>query len=237
MWNWRAEMAADLMEKLAARPVVVPPRGKGRTKEHAEDWTLRHVLATLASTSHLAYPIQPQRGDRPDLVLDTAAGKIGIEATEIMPEAYARAEVIRDREFPGTPVDPSLFRPGKAPTTAEEIRALLRASGGHLLGPGWSGYSAEQEWAEAVEAAIEDKESKLNGPTFGRQQRNWLAIYDNLPTAALDLDVGIRKLIGLLGVRPALPVCFDVITIESTGTLLLIEPTKVQKMELAPLDP
>ncbi len=237
MWNWRAETASQLTAKFAATPLVVLPRGQGRTKEQTENWTLRDLLATLASTPRLAYPIQPQRGDRPDLVLDTAAGKIGIEVTEVMPEAYARAEIIRDREFPGTPLDPSHFRPGKAPNTADEIRALLRASGGRLRGPGWSGHSVEQEWAEAVVAAIEDKERKLNEPTFGRQQRNWIAIYDNLPTAALDQDLGIQKLVGLLGIRSVLPVCLDLVAIESTGTLVLIEPTRVQKMELARFDP
>lgn len=105
------------MARLRAAPNVVLPRGKGRTKEQAENWVLRNLLATLSSTEYFEYPIQPQRGERPDLVLTAANGPIGIEATEVMTEAYARTEVIRDREFPGVPVDPSLFRPGQVPQT------------------------------------------------------------------------------------------------------------------------
>src|SRR5438093_688071 len=121
MWTWTAQSPADALAKLRSFPNVVLPRGQGRTKEQTENWTIRNLLATLASTEHLDYPIQPRRGERPDLILITANGTIGIEVAEVMTEAYARAEVIRDREFPGVPVDPSLFRPANAPQKSAEI--------------------------------------------------------------------------------------------------------------------
>lgn len=234
MWTWTAHAAVDVIANLSAFPNIVLPRGRGRTKDQTENWVLRNLLATLASLTLFDYPIQPHRGDRPDLTLSTASGDIGIEVTEIMPEAYARAEVIRDGEFPGTPLDPSLFRPGNAPQTTAEIRDLLRASGGRLRGPGWCGDDVEKEWAEATEAAIEDKETKLNNPTFGRKSRNWLAVYDNhsAATAGLDLDAGVARLLPLLAQRECLPVRFDTVTIESTSSLVFVAPAIVRTLQL-----
>lgn len=234
MWNWTAHSPGDVVANLHAVPNVVLPRGEGRTKDQAENWVLRNLLATLASTEHFDYPIQPHRHERPDLVLTTANGPIGIEVTEVMTEAYARAEVIRDREFPGVPVDPSLFRPGKAPQTSAEIRDLLRSSGGRLRGKGWKGDEVETEWADAVVASIEHKETILNSPTFGRHSRNWLAMYDNHPasTAGLDLSTGVAKLTALLDYRAAQTVRFDIVTIESTTTLVLLAPPVVRTFDL-----
>ena len=234
MWNWTAHSLGDVIASLRAVPNVLLPRGEGRTKEQTENWVLRNVLATLSSTAQFGYPIQPHRGQRPDLVLTAANGPIGIEVTEVMTEAYARAEVIRDTEFPGVPVDPSFFRPGKVPQTAAEIRTLLRSTAGRLRGKGWEGDAVETEWAGAVAASIEHKESILNSPTFRRQSRNWLAMYDNHPasTAGLDLSCGVAKLIVLLEHRTDQVVRFDIITIESTTVLVLLAPPVVQTFDL-----
>lgn len=234
MWNWTAHAAVDVIANLSAVPNIVLPRGEGRTKNQTENWVLRNVFATLASMGVFEYPIQPHRGDRPDLLLTTATGNIGIEVTEIMTEAYARAEVIRDREFPCVPVDPSLFRPGIAPQTSAEIRDMLRASGRRLRGKGWTGDNVEKEWAEAAAATVEHKETNLNSPTFGRQSRNWLAVYDNHPaaTAGLDLKAGVAKLVSLLDARHSGPVRFDTITIESTSSLVFVAPPVVRMLEL-----
>jgi len=234
MWNWTAASAAEVIANLRAVPNVVLPRGQGRTKEQTENWVLRNLLATLAPTVLFDYPIQPRRGDRLELTLTAANGSIGIEVMEIMTEAYARAEVIRDRTFPDVPVDPSLFRPGNAPQTSEEIRDLLRASGGRLRGKGWCGDEVEKEWADAVAAAVERKESILNDPTFGRQARNWLALYDNHPatTAGLNLQTGVVKLAALLDHRASHPVRFETITIESTSSLVVVASSIVWTFEL-----
>ncbi len=234
MWNWTAHAAVDVIANISAVPNIVLPRGQGRTKEQTENWALRNLLATLASMGVFEYPIQPHRGDRPDLILTTATGSIGIEVTEIMTEAYARAEVIRDREFPCVPVDPSLFRPGTAPQTSAQIRGMLRASGGRLRGKGWAGDEVEKEWAEAAAATVEHKERNLNSPTFGRQSRNWLAVYDNHPaaTAGLDLEAGVAKLVLLLNARHSVPVRFDTITIESTSSLVLVTSPVVRMLQL-----
>lgn len=234
MWNWTAHAPADVIANLSAVPNTVLPRGQGRTKDQTENWVLRNLLATLAPMGLFDYPIQPHRGDRPDLILTTATGTIGIEVTEIMTEAYARAEVIRDREFPCVPVDPSLFRPGNAPQTSAEIRDMLRASGGRLRGKGWAGDDVEKEWAEAAAATVEHKERNLNSPTFRRQSRNWLAVYDNHPaaTAGLDLDAGVAKLVSLLDARHCVPVRFDTITIESTSSLIFVAPPAVRTLQM-----
>lgn len=83
MWNWNAASASELQQRLKTIPFDVPPRGKGRTKQHIENWVLRHLLWTLANTtSLLTYPLSLRKGERPDLDCKTASTRIGIEVTE-----------------------------------------------------------------------------------------------------------------------------------------------------------
>lgn len=225
MWSWEACSESDLIQELKNILGTVPPRGAGRTKEHTERWILRHLLATLAQSPLLAYPVAPEKGERPDLVLQTGAGSIGIEVTEAVPEVYAQVVAIRNREFPGAIVDGSLFNWGSPPRAAAEIRDILRNCGHRLSGLGWAGDAVEEEWASAISAAVEVKTAKLNEPTFRRQGSNWLAIYDNVPGAALDLEVAVQKLSPLLASLPKLAVHFDVVTVESSDHIVLVRAT------------
>jgi hypothetical protein len=77
MWDWSTTSALELQQRLKTTPFDVPPRGKGRTKQHIENWVLRHLLWTLAkTTSLLTYPLSLRKGERPDLDVETASNRI-----------------------------------------------------------------------------------------------------------------------------------------------------------------
>lgn len=223
MWDWEAVSTRELQERLKAVPCGVPPRGEGRTIQHIENWVLRDLLWTLANTtSLLTYPLSFRKGERPDLDVETAGTCIGIEVTEAIPLQYAHAVAIKNRECPTAILDPSLFQYGNAAMDADQIRHLLQQAGDRLIGPGWMGESVEQEWAARMALAVLHKTEMLNEPTFRRQERNWLAIYDNTPRAYLDLRSALRYLCErLAGVRRH-AVEFDHVFIELPSNLVMV---------------
>lgn len=228
MWNWEASTEKELIEHLHKIPCDIPARGHGRTKEHTERWILRRMLATVSKVSLLNYPVALEKTERPDLILRTKKGTIGIEVTEAVPSSYAQALSVRNKHFPGAIIDISLFKWGSAPRSGKEIRAMLKACTQDLMGPGWIGDSVEKEWAEAIAAAVGTKARKLNEPDFRRQDNNWLAIYDNVPGPGLQLELAVAKLEAILSANTyKTGATFDLVTVESSDNLLLLPSSRI----------
>jgi hypothetical protein len=78
---------------------------------------------------------------------------------------------------------------------------------------------------------------KLNGPTFRRQEQNWLAVYDNAPQPVWNLDRACLRLAErLTAIRPD-GVSFDRVFIErpiGTGpeVMLMVFETRVYRLAL-----
>lgn len=233
MWDWSAASARELQQRLTSIPFDVPPRGKGRTTQHIENWVLRHLLWTLANTtSLLPYPLSLRKGERPDLDAETASNRIGIEVTEAIPQHYAHAVAIQNREFPTAILDPSLFQYGNPAMDAVQVRHLLLQAGDRLIGPGWMGESVEQEWAARMAAAVLSKTDLLNEPSFRRQENNWLAIYDNTPRPYLELDVALRNLRDRLASNRRGTVEFDCVFVELSNELVMVAANRVCALRL-----
>ncbi len=194
MWEWSAASARDLQQRLKTIPFDVPPRGKGRTKQHVENWVLRHLLWTLANaTSLLTYPMSLRKGERPDLDAETARKRIGIEVIEAIPQRYAHAVAIQNREYPATILDPSLFQYGDPAMDTDHVRDLLQQRGDSLIGPGWMGESVEQEWAARMALVVLHKTQMLNEPSFGgRRRTGWPFVTTRHdPISTFNLRLGI----------------------------------------------
>ncbi|MVF23703.1 hypothetical protein EVC37_19110 [Methylocaldum sp. BRCS4] len=84
-----------------------------------------------------------------------------------------------ERENPEAVIDMSLFKWGSPKKTTEELRAIINSS--KLTGDGWSGQSAEVEWAQHINDAVSTKLGKLNNSGYEELPEYWLYIYDNLP--------------------------------------------------------
>jgi len=190
----------DLVTQLAGAPAVVALRGEGRTTGQTETWITHRLVPTLAQLGFIDFPLEISLADRPDLRLEMPGGTAGIEITEVVPLAYAEADAIRNKNYPGAVVDRSLFTWGVQFTPAE-IHKHLSQVGQKLTGPGWAGDSVEREWARAVNAAIVTKTEKLNRPGFTICQWNWLAAYTSAPGPALEIAHATK----FLELPPAVP--------------------------------
>jgi len=157
----------------------VPLRGLGRTIKMREDWIAAHTLRALQSASVVPRGATLTPRESPDRLLSYPGRNIGIEITEVVPEAYARADAIRNRSSPDLIVDRSHYQPGGRGERSEP-QAMLRSPDSKDRSPGWPGHAVEQELAGMVLGALSSKTEKLN-EHFERFDEDWLVIYASEP--------------------------------------------------------
>jgi hypothetical protein len=125
----------------------------------------------LAKLQLLAFPLDVEDRDRPDLRISSAGREIGIELTEMIPPAFAQAHAIANQHYPNAVVDRSIFTWGRSFTTKQIHDHLAKSTG--LTGPGWAGDSVEREWAAAANDAVKAKTAKLNQAGYQLYADNW----------------------------------------------------------------
>jgi hypothetical protein len=146
--------------------------------------------------------------------------RIGVEVTEAVSKQFARYCALAEREFPDKVLELALFRWGSPTRTVEEMRELLRAD--QLTSPPWTGDSAEQEWALFIKSAVDHKLAKLGQTGFGKFDKNWLAIYDNLPLPNVHLARAVSLLGSSLQTTWSLAPTFDTIFLERGPVIVRI---------------
>lgn len=72
----------SLLAVLRALDITVPGRNAGRKKEHRERWNAAWLLAALAGTRQLCFPLSCSKGERPDYILTMGEEDVGLEITE-----------------------------------------------------------------------------------------------------------------------------------------------------------
>ena len=77
--------------------------------------------------------------------------------------------------------------------STQQMRELLSST--QLSSDGWSGNQAELEWALEIRSIVDDKLTKLAHVDFEKCNRNWLAIYDNLPLPHVHLGNAVALLL------------------------------------------
>ena len=221
-----------LIEVLTKTDIRVPERTAGRQKTQTESWTICRLLATIGKGSDLAFPISVTHRDAPDFLVSAGSRKIGVEITEAISEQFAWALAIAEQEFSNALLDLGNFRWGTPHRTKEELRKLLRKKA--LTSDGWSGNHPEQEWALYMQSVIESKLLKLQKGHFEKFDRNWLAIYDNLPLPSIDLKRAATQLQLLLLARQpwARPPKFDVVYVEYGRKILAFSSKGFRIMDL-----
>ncbi len=168
-----------LLLALRRTDLKVLPRTKGRTTEQTEIWTICRLLSPLAEADRLAFPLTVTHRDRPDFLIHTGNAAIGVEVTEAVSQQFAEFSALAEREYPDALLELAHFRWDAPQRTPAEMRVLLAQP--NLTSDGWVGDGPEREWAMFIHSAVEAKLKKLDAPEFDKFDRNWLAIYDNLP--------------------------------------------------------
>lgn len=205
-----ANSGEDLLKILAAIDISVPGRTEGRKTEHTERYSICRLLSTLAKTEYLSYPLSLTKRERPDFLLTCKGQTIGIEVTEATSTDYSSYQALVQKQNPGHFIEPSHFRHGET-LDRERQQELLQAD--KLTSDGWVGDGVEKEWSLFMKGAIEKKHQKLQEQSFEKFSQNWLLIYDNTPTLALDREYLIPYIETLL--QNHTTPYFDMIFIES----------------------
>jgi hypothetical protein len=203
----------ELQSKLREMDIIVPSRTEGRKSSHVERFSIYHLVATLALSNRLEFPLSVIRHERPDFLIRMADRHVGVEITEATDQQYAKYLALAEREFPDAILEPALFTPDSPPRTNQELREFLQQR--ELSTDGWRGNQVERYWAQYVLRAIDGKLGKLGKSGFGQFDLNWLTIYDNTPTAMLNMPEAIGLLQPELEGRWQLTPAFDAVFVES----------------------
>jgi len=227
----KASSNTELIQQLLSTDIKVPPRHKGRKTEHAEIYCLYKMLSTLANENSINYPLQVLKTERPDFLFISNSVKTGIEHTEAVPSNKAKQDFMRAKMQKNEIHYMTKHHAKEETKTTQELKNEIEKN---TMTGGWHGDSVEVNWTEAMSHFIETKENNALKDGYTLYDKNSLLIYDNWPTAALDIDVGINYLKNALA-NSTHRFNFDTIYILSHGFLLTISNnicTKVTVNEL-----
>lgn len=173
-----AQTTADLVRQLAAIDIAVPFYDEVRLAAHRERYMTARLLATLAQTDMLAYPLRLEHREKPDFGLFFSDSAIGIECVEAIHPEWAQIQAIRERDFPDALVFLPMLSPGE---TSFSIDQRVQIACGERAGPPWVGNMAKRQWAKAMAHFIQLKTEKLRKGNYSDFTENWLLIQDEWP--------------------------------------------------------
>jgi hypothetical protein len=170
----------ELYDGLRRLNVEVPahPAPRGDTPE-------LYSIVRLLGTIPLApgdLPLQLAKRERPDFVLQLDGRTVGIEHTEAVPENTAHESRLRAALGGGC----HLVTPAVVGEPRKSRKQLLREIEENRFPPPMVGDSVERRWAEAMTHFIGRKVASAQKPGYAAYDEQWLAIYDNWPSFALE---------------------------------------------------
>ena len=159
-----AESAAELLAALSAKRVVVPRLGHGKRTSAVEEWAIRRFLATLSNSDMFDYPMRVERGERPDFVVHSGLGTVGVEVTEAVPPGLAKVRDIERREGVDFPRGYRRYRAGGG-ITADEARRIASSRDRNFGLP--SDSTILESWIEGMVWAGRKQREKVHLRTPG----------------------------------------------------------------------
>ena len=202
----RAASPDELQGVLLQTDVTVAPLGDSQDKWDVERWAIRRFLATLIPGDLFDFPMRVEAGERPDFVVASSLGTVGVEVTQAVPPDLAKIKDIerRERSVSKAPTQsrterfqPSTPRwrryrlfdsaPNLTAAQAREIAQLPPAS--TMLPPAPS--EVLRNWVPAILARIDGKTARF---TYPPQARNVLLIDDQWPSPELPEDDAFAEL-------------------------------------------
>ena len=224
----KAKSNTEMLSLLSEEDISVPARHMGRTTDHTEKYCLFKMLATLADNNLLQYPIEIIKQERPDFVFKYNGQSIGIEQTEVVPENLAKQDFLRNKMNKNEVRFISKHHHKEEKKTTKQLKHEINNT---ATSGGWVGDSVEVNWSEAMEYFIEQKETNALKTGYTSFEENGLLIYDNWPTAALDIEIGADYLLKKLNTNKH-KYNFSKIYILSHGVLLVFNSSNYHKYKV-----
>ena len=197
-------------------------KGSVERKDQAEIYTIVNAIK-LGQGLPIALPARVIHSDRPDIVINSATTRIGIEIVEAVSETTAAMDCEKFRLADSPKVYwPVKQVPGEKKKTAEEIRKLIFSDD---PGDGSVGNGAVR-WAKAIAHFVGRKIETVFKPGFQRFEQNWLLVYDNWREPASDLKEATATLQNLLNDMRAFR-AFDLILVLDDKRLYIFEAKQI----------
>ena len=189
----RSKSIVDFRRHVVNLGGVVPGRGKGRTADHTELFSLALLLGNPVLESDLSFPLEVIHRDRPDFLIRMPDREIGIEHVEAVSQNEAMIASLREQGY--GPECHFIRRsvPGEPLLTREQAIREIEAD---KPGPPWCGDSPEREWAEAIAYFVKQKLERMRKPSFQTFDENWLLVYDNWRVPAPDPNESLAAFLG-----------------------------------------
>jgi hypothetical protein len=170
--NWRiaARNPVDLISQFGSLGIRVPARTEPKDQLAEEMYCIRRYLFSLADNGLLPFPLTVIKQETPDFILSLPPNlTVGLEVTKA-----TRPEFEADLT--------QFARTGKT----RHYPSNSAAGAIHLSIAGWVGGAAEKEWAQYILASVFNKLKDIEA--YGCDVAE-LLVYDNVPTAATDLNI------------------------------------------------
>lgn len=187
----KAEDVNELLDVVASIDISVPLRTEGRTTDHCERWSMCRLLATIADSEFLQFPIAVAHRDRPDFHIKHGSMDTGVEVTEVVPANHAAIDAYREHNEVDGPFFLKRQRPGEDRLSGSALRSAATSD---EPGDGWAGDCVEREWLDAMRAFISAKVAKSAKSGFQLFPENWLLNYDNWPLPGVDREDAAKRL-------------------------------------------
>lgn len=218
-----ASNSAELIPVLTSATERLPHLMRGVGTKRAESYLMSNVLATIALSPYIRYPLLLTHGDRPDFLLTLDGEVVGVECVTSVPQDWLEIEALRQRGESSLPISIPRFTKSSKSLSLSERRKIA-----HGDGPAYPimGNATEVDWANGVADCVANKTTKLQDGFYGGNRENWLLIHDLWP-GAIHFESDLHEAAGL-----ALPLlrfeqprnAFQVIFVKSRDWLVTFTP-------------
>ena len=171
----------------------MPGRNNGRSTIHVETILFAEVILHYLTNPFWDYPVTVKYHDRPDFVIKSRKGHIGIEITEQWSKNFGHAMSML--ESSNGFMEPSDFAYAKLEKKIKGKQINKLVSKQKLTGPPSMGYQEEINWVKRTIRTIERKDKKYSKyPKKNSFDSNILVIFDVRPECLAFEDVTLEML-------------------------------------------
>jgi hypothetical protein len=172
-------------------------------KKSVEVFQVRQLLRRLEELGYQE-PSVIAASEKPDFVLTTAAGHVGVEVTAAVYSEYVRARRIHREMLPDRCIDTTHLKDREPRRSKGKLLEEIASIGNEWpeLGQGMC------DWRDKISLAVNRKRMKLKAQEYQKFDQNWLFIYDD-PGLANDVvtrDLALEHLLSMFSaLAPQVP--------------------------------
>jgi hypothetical protein len=162
----------------------MPSRCSGRSTIHVETILFADFILHFLKSPFWDYPVTVKYDDRPDFIIQSERGIIGIEITEQKSQSYGHAIAFLEKSDGF--LEPSDFRYNdvEKKVKGKEIGKLVSKK--QLTGPPSMGCQEEINWIKRTLRTTKLKHKKyINYPNYKEFNENYLIIFDIRPESPI----------------------------------------------------